>query len=118
MLSLEIHTRDCVTRYKGYRVFDSSEHIKQRHKAGKPLSCFTLEGEIDTVCVAFHGEFIIDDDGDDVVHYLTFKYKTGGIMDVSGVHYCGFQEGSEMIIKKEELSTRIDDYALMLPLIA
>ena len=116
----EIHTRESVSRYKGYHVFESSEYIKQRHKAGKPLSCFTLDGEIDTVCVAFHGGYIIDDDGDDVVHYLTFKYKTGGIMDdkVSGVHYCGFQEGTEMTIKKEELSTRIDDYALMLPLIA
>ena len=116
----EIHTRECVNRYKGYHVFDSSEQIKQRHKSGKPLSCFTLEGENNTVCVAFHGGFITDDDGDDVVHYLTFKYKTGGIMDhkVSGVRYCGFQEGSEMIIKKEEMSTRIDDYALMLPLIA
>ena len=115
----EIHTSDSVSRYKGYHVFDSSEDIKRRHKVGKALSCFTLQGKTDTVCVAFHGGYKINDDGEDVIHYLTFNYKTGGIMDdkVSGVHYCGFQEGTEETITKDELNARIDEYALMLPLI-
>ena len=37
---------------------------------------------------------------------------------VLGVHYCGFQEGTEETITKDELNARIDEYALMLPLIA
>ena len=100
-------------------MFDSSEDITRRHKVGKALSCFTLQGKTDTVCVAFHGRYKINDDGEDVIHYLTFNYKTGGIMDdkVSGVHYCGFQEGTEETITKDDLNARIDEYALMLPLI-
>ena len=75
----QIHTSDSISRYKGYHAFDSSEDIKQRHKAGKALSCFTLEGKTDAVCVAFHGGYKINDDGEDVIHYLTFNYKTDGI---------------------------------------
>jgi hypothetical protein len=114
----EIHVRDSGTWYKGYHVFDSCKDIQQRHRAGKALSCFSLDGETNTVCVAFHDGYKIDDDGDDVVHYFTFKYETGGTMDdkVSGVHYCSFQEGTKQTITRDELNARIDGYALMLPL--
>ncbi len=106
----EIYNSDSISRYKAYHVFDSSEDIKQRHNVGKALSCFTLEGKTDT-CVAFHGRYKINDDGEDVIHYLSFIHKTGGIMDdkVSGVNYCGFQESTEETITKDELNARIDE---------
>lgn len=114
----EILTSDPRTRYKGYHVFDSCEDIKRRHRDGKALSCFTLDGDTDIVCVAFHGGYNFDDNGYDIVHYITFEYNAGGIMDdkVSGVHFCSFKEGSVQTIKKEDLNVRIGDYALMLPL--
>ncbi len=96
MLSLRYIT---VTPSQGTRVTMCLILVKISNKdttVGKALSCFTLEGKTDTVCVAFHGRCKINNDGEDVIHYLTFNYKTGGIMDdkVLGVHHCGFQEGT------------------------
>jgi hypothetical protein len=95
--------------FRGYFIFPSQNDVSRRFTAGKPLSCFTLDGRPDCVFVA------VKTHNRDTISCLPINYEPARVAKIeAGIHFCQFQCEKEMIeIRKEEIL----HYAIMLPYI-
>lgn len=99
-------------RFRGYTVYSSAHSVMDLLSSGKPVSCFSLDGDHQSVHIAFKEK----ETRDVTVSYLTLKSKLVRIVRNTGTHFCPF-EIAETTLNKEKAKLNVTDYAVILPLI-
>ena len=96
--------------FRGYYVFSSVQDIMSRIESRRPVSCFVVGDNYNTVHVAYNRT-----SGNEDISYLSFKIRNEvSSVDNCGLHYCYFERCADLTtMKKEDLA--ITEYAIMLP---
>lgn len=95
--------------YRGHFIFPNQNDVKSRFTAGKPLSCFTLEGRPKCVFVA------VKSSKNGTHHCIPINYEPDcDAKTEAGVHFCHFQCETG-IVEIEKKDAHISSYAIMLP---
>ena len=97
--------------FRGYTVYSSAEQVKDLLSSGKPVSCFSLDGDHKSVHIAFRQK----ETRHVTVSYLTLKSEQARTVQNTGTHFCPF-EIAETTLNKEKAQLNVTDYAIMLPL--
>ena len=71
-------------RFRGYTVYSSAHSVMDLLSSGKPVSCFSLDGDHQSVHIAFKEK----ETRDVTVSYLTLKSKLVRIVQNTGTHFC------------------------------
>ena len=99
------------TWFSGYKVYSSEEEARDLFSSGKPLSCFSLDGNHKRVHIAFKEE----ETRNTTVSYLTLECKQSQTAKNTGMHFCRFEVAARTL-NKDKATLNTTDYGLMLPL--
>lgn len=94
---------------KNFHVFGTKANVRDRYNKGLPLSCFSIDGDLDHVFVAIRAKDACK------ISYVTFKcnYVKDTKLE-AGVHFCRFEMLEGTTTKSlDELNP--SNYAIMLP---
>jgi len=112
-------TNDQREWFRGYHIYNSEADVIARFKSGRPLSCFSKNGDC-KVHIAMNQTGRNRGFSERTVSYITIKYNTvRSTTQNAGVHFCEFKLCEEEV--KTEYMSKLQPgndirYALMLPL--
>ena len=97
--------------FTGYKEYSSEQEVKDLLSRGKPMSCFSLDGDHKRVHIAFKQK----ETRCISVSYLTLECKKSPIVRDTGTHFCPF-EMTGTKLNKQRADMNVTDYSIMMPL--